>query len=56
VRCIRLAVEVFLDNTPPADSKPAERVVHLLGSLTSGVPDLAGRAARREHVLGDDLP
>jgi hypothetical protein len=46
---VRMALEAFLRGAPPADSKPAERVGHLLGSLSSGVPDLAER--HREYVL-----
>jgi Arc/MetJ-type ribon-helix-helix transcriptional regulator len=46
---VRMALEAFLQGAPPADRKPAERVAHLLGSLSSGVPDLAER--HREHVI-----
>ena len=46
---VRLALEAFLQGTPSTDSKPAERVQHLIGSLSSGVPDLAER--HREYVL-----
>ena len=46
---VRMALEAFLQGAPPPDSKPAERVKHLLGSLSSGVPDLAER--HREYVL-----
>jgi hypothetical protein len=44
-----MALEAFLRETPPADRRPSERVTHLLGSLSSGVPDLAER--HREYVL-----
>jgi hypothetical protein len=44
-----MALESFLNEAPPADRKPADRVAHLLGSLSSGVPDLAAR--HREYVL-----
>jgi hypothetical protein len=46
---VRLALEAFLQGAPPADGKRAERVEHLIGSLASGVPDLAER--HREYVL-----
>jgi len=44
-----MALEAFLRATPPTDSKPAERVAHLIGAVSSGVPDLAER--HREYVL-----
>ena len=44
-----MALEAFLQGAPSADSRPAERVEHLIGSLSSGVPDLADR--HREYVL-----
>ena len=46
---VRMAIEAFLQGTPPPDNKPADRVQHLMGSLSSGVPDLAER--HREYVL-----
>jgi Arc/MetJ-type ribon-helix-helix transcriptional regulator len=46
---VRMALEAFLQRAPPTDSKPAERAKHLIGSLSSGVPDLAER--HREYVL-----
>ena len=46
---VRMALEAFLQGAPPADGKPSERVGHLIGSLASGVPDLAER--HREHIL-----
>jgi hypothetical protein len=46
---VRMALEAFLHGSPPTDGKPAERVEYLIGSLASGVPDLAER--HREYVL-----
>ncbi len=46
---VRMALEAFLQGAPPSDRKPAERVEHLLGSLASGVPDLAER--HREYII-----
>ena len=46
---VRTALEVFLQAAPPTDDQPARRVEHLIGSLSSGVPDLAER--HREYVL-----
>ena len=46
---VRMALESFLHESPPAGRKPADRVAHLLGSLASGVPDLAER--HRAYVL-----
>lgn len=46
---VRMALEAFLQETPVTDGKPAERAAHLIGSLSSGVPDLAER--HREYVL-----
>ena len=46
---VRMALEAFLQGAPSTDSKPADRVEHLIGSLSSGVPDLAER--HREYVL-----
>jgi len=45
---VRMALEAFLQGAPTT-GKPAERVEHLIGSLASGVPDLAER--HREYVL-----
>jgi hypothetical protein len=45
---VRMALEAFLLGAPTT-GKPAERAEHLIGSLTSGVPDLAER--HREYVL-----
>ncbi|MBI1874421.1 MAG: hypothetical protein HYS05_11125 [Acidobacteria bacterium] len=46
---VRLALQAFVqvDHTP--DAKPADRVAHLIGSLDSGVPDLATRS--RHYIL-----
>jgi hypothetical protein len=46
---VRMALEAFLQGEPSADPKRAERLEHLIGSLSSGVPDLAER--HREYVL-----
>lgn len=46
---VRLALEAFLGARRPADRRPAEQVRHLIGSIASGVPDLAER--HRERVL-----
>jgi hypothetical protein len=46
---VRMALEAFFQAAPSADRKPAERVDHLIGSLSSGVPDLAER--HRDYVL-----
>lgn len=44
-----MALEAFLQGAPPAAGTPADRVEHLIGALTSGVPDLAER--HREYIL-----
>jgi hypothetical protein len=46
---VRMALQAFLQGSSPPNGKPAERVEHLIGSLASGVPDLAER--HREYVL-----
>jgi Arc/MetJ-type ribon-helix-helix transcriptional regulator len=46
---VRMALEAFLQGAPSTDRKPAERAEHLIGSLSSGVPDLAER--HRAYVL-----
>ena len=46
---VRMALEAFLQSDARAAAKPAERVRDLIGSLESGVPDLAAR--HREYVL-----
>jgi hypothetical protein len=43
-----MALEAYLQGAPAAGN-PAERAEHLIGSLRSGVPDLAER--HREYVL-----
>ena len=45
---VRMALKRFLGRIPP-DRRPAERVDGLIGSLESGIPDLAER--HREYVL-----
>jgi hypothetical protein len=44
-----MALGAFLQEAPSADSKRAARVEDLIGSLSSGVPDLAER--HREYIL-----
>jgi len=44
-----MALEAFLQAAPATETTPAERVERLIGSLSSGVPDLAER--HREYVL-----
>ena len=46
---VRLALREFLRIAPGAGSRPADRVRGLLGSLESGIPDLAER--QREYIL-----
>jgi Arc/MetJ-type ribon-helix-helix transcriptional regulator len=46
---VRMAVAEFLEITDRPQERPAERVRDLIGSLRSGVPDLAIK--HREHVL-----
>ncbi len=46
---VRMALEAYLQGALPTDGKPAARVEHLIGSLASGVPDLAER--HREYIL-----
>ena len=46
---VRMALEAFLHGSLRADGNPAERVDYLIGSLASGVPDLAER--HRAYVL-----
>jgi predicted DNA-binding protein len=46
---VRMAVEEFLQISDEVAESPAKRVRHLIGSLESGVPDLALR--HREYVL-----
>jgi hypothetical protein len=46
---VRLALQAFLHVGEAGASKPADRVRGLIGSLRSGVPDLAER--HRDHVI-----
>jgi hypothetical protein len=46
---VRLALQAFLQVGEPGASTPADRVRGLIGSLQSGVPDLAER--HRDYVL-----
>lgn len=46
---VRMALEQFLEPPTKHDRTPAERVRHLLGTLESGVPDLAEN--HRTYVL-----
>lgn len=46
---VRMALREFLRVGPGSASRPANRVRGLLGSLDSGVPDLAER--HREYIL-----
>ena len=46
---VRLALESYLGTGPTRGQRRAERVRNLIGSLESGVPDLADR--HREYVL-----
>jgi len=46
---VRIALEAYLRGAQPSGRKPADHVEHLIGSLASGVPDLAER--HREYVL-----
>lgn len=46
---VRMTLEAFLLGAPSTDGKPSKRVEHLIGSLSSGIPDLAER--HREYVL-----
>src|SRR5436309_7722182 len=46
---VRMALEAFLHAVEHARRNPAERVRSLIGSLHSGVPDLAER--HREYVI-----
>ena len=45
---VRMALEAFLQGAPSTATKPAERVEYLIGSLSSGVPNLAER--HREYL------
>ena len=46
---VRMALESFLRVGAGSRRRPADRVKHLIGSLDSGVPDLAER--HRAYVL-----
>jgi Arc/MetJ-type ribon-helix-helix transcriptional regulator len=46
---VRMALEAFLEHGAPGGARPAERVDRLIGSLASGVPDLAER--HREYLI-----
>jgi Arc/MetJ-type ribon-helix-helix transcriptional regulator len=46
---VRIAISEFLQVSVPPNERPAERVRDLIGSLQSGVPDLAVR--HRAHIL-----
>jgi Arc/MetJ-type ribon-helix-helix transcriptional regulator len=46
---VRMAVREFLEISTDPQERPAERVRDLIGSLRSGVPDLA--VHHREHIL-----
>lgn len=47
---VRMALEAYLQVGERTGRRPAERVGRLIGSLASGVPDLAER--HREHIAG----
>ena len=46
---VRMALDAFLQDAPSVDSKRTARVEDLIGSLSSGIPDLAER--HREYIL-----
>jgi Arc/MetJ-type ribon-helix-helix transcriptional regulator len=46
---VRMAVKEFLEISTEPKERPAERVRDLIGSLRSGVPDLA--VHHREYIL-----
>lgn len=46
---VRLALQAYLQTDQPNGRRPADRVRHLIGSVSSGIPDLAER--HREYVL-----
>ena len=46
---VRMALSSFLEGPASAGDRPAERVRRLIGSVESGIPDLAER--HREFVL-----
>jgi metal-responsive CopG/Arc/MetJ family transcriptional regulator len=46
---VRMALRAYLQQTPGRDTRPADRVRGLVGSLESGVPYLAER--HREYIV-----
>jgi hypothetical protein len=46
---VRLALQEFLGTTAGRSGRPADRVRHLIGSLESGIPDLATK--QRAYIL-----
>ena len=46
---VRLALREFLDTTATRPGRPADRVRRLIGSLESGIPDLASK--HRAYIL-----
>jgi metal-responsive CopG/Arc/MetJ family transcriptional regulator len=46
---VRLALREFLGASPSTGTRPADRVKSLIGSLESGVPDLAER--HRSYIV-----
>lgn len=46
---VRLALRAYLQVHMPGDARPADRVRHLMGSVSSGQPDLAER--HRAYIL-----
>jgi hypothetical protein len=46
---VRLALQEFLGTTAGRGGRPADRVRRLIGSLESGVPDLASK--HRAYIL-----
>ncbi len=46
---VRLALQEFLGTTAGRRGRPADRVRRLMGSLESGIPDLAGK--HRAYIL-----
>ncbi len=46
---VRMALRAFLQGTPGTQTRPGDRVRGLLGSLESGVPQLAER--HRESIV-----
>ncbi len=47
---VRMAIRQFLALPPGPTDRPAERVRGLIGSLESGIPDLAEQ--HRDYILG----